>query len=98
MTIRMELDEALTLLGKVADMAVAVYVREQAPADDRISQNKAYKMFGEYRVKQWVSRGLLFPLRVGMTKSSTKFYSVAELKKIDASEKMMFVINRDKAV
>lgn len=96
MPIILKREDLQEMLESAAKVAVADYVRELSPADDRISQNKAYKMFGEYRVKQWVNRRLVIPLRVGMTKSSTKFYSVAELKKIDASERMMYVINRNK--
>ena len=87
-------EELKAMFEDAAKVAVAAYIREQTPAQDRISQNKAYKMFGEYRVKQWVSRGLVFPLRVGMTKSSTKFYSVTELRTLEAKEKALFAINR----
>lgn len=94
MTIPVDIEELQELLSRVAELAVATYIREQAPAKDRISQNKAYKMFGESRVKGWVERGQILPIRDGHARTSTRYYSMADLKTLEASEKMRPMINR----
>ena len=99
MTITIELDKLKEMFEDAAKVAVAAYVREKTPAKDRISQRKAYEMFGAYRVRNWVSKGKIFPLRDGDTRNSTRYYSVTELRALEASEKAMFAIcTKSKAV
>lgn len=94
MTITIEREELKTLLEGAAMVAVASYVREQAPAKDRVSQRKAYEMFGESRVKAWVRDRMVEPIRVGTTKRSTRFYSIAELRALDVAEGVFPLLNR----
>ena len=93
MLITIERDELKQLLTEVAEVAVAAYRREQTPANDRLSQNKAYKMFGESRVKGWVERGQIFPIRDGRSKTSTRYYSLAELRVLEATERTLPIFN-----
>lgn len=94
MLIMIEPDELKAMFEDAAKVAVAAYIREQTPAKDRISQRKAYEMFGAYRVKNWVSKGEILPLRDGDTRNSTRYYSVTELRTLEAKEKALFAINR----
>lgn len=94
MTIPVDIEELQELLSRVAEMAVATYIREQAPAKDRISQREAYRLFGEVRLKRWVDQCLITPVREGDARNAKRFYSMAELKTLEASEKMKPMINR----
>lgn len=94
MPIIIERDELQEMLENVAKIAVAAFIRQQTPAKDRISQNKAYEMFGESRVKGWVSRRQIFPLRDGDAKNSTRYYSITEMQTLVATEKALYTINR----
>lgn len=90
-----EPDELKAMFEDAAKVAVAAYIREQSPAKDRISQRKAYDMFGAYRVRNWVNKGKITPLRDGATKNSIRYYSITELKSLAAAEKALFVIHQN---
>lgn len=90
----MDLFELKNLCMEMAELGVANYVRTQAPANDLLSQREAYRQFQESRVKEWKSRGLVKPVRIGETSRSKLQYSRAELLAIDKSEKLSFLINK----
>lgn len=94
MPIILDREELQEMLEGAAKVAVAAYIRQQTPAKDRISQNKAYKMFGESRVKGWVNRHQIFPLRDGDARNSTRYYSITELQTLVATEKALYAVNR----
>ncbi len=94
MAITLELFELKTLCMEMAELGVANYVRTQAPAKDLISQREAYRLFQEHRVKEWRSRGLITPQRLGSSARSKLLYSRSELLAIDKSEKLNFFINK----
>lgn len=94
MPIILDREELQEMLEGAAKVAVAAYIRQQTPAKDRISQNKAYKMFGESRVKGWVNKGKIIPLRNGPTKNSTRYYSITELQTLVAADKALYAVNR----
>lgn len=54
---------------------------------ERISQNQAYKKYGESIVKRWVRQGKVKFERRGTSRNSTKSASVEELERIYHSEK-----------
>lgn len=93
MPVVIEREELQAMFEDVAKVAVAAYIREKTPAKDRISQNKAYEMFGESRVKGWVCRHQIFPIREGDARNSTRYYSVAELRVLEATDKNLFAFN-----
>lgn len=80
------------LLEDAATVAVATFIRQQSPSKDRISQRKAFELYGEARVRSWVNKGKILPLRDGDNKNSTLYYSVTELKTLEAAEKAIFSI------
>lgn len=94
MPIIIERNELKTMFEDAGKVAVAAYIRERTPAKDRISQRKAYEMFGAYRVRNWVSKGKITPLRDGDARNSTRYYSITELRILEATEKALFAINR----
>lgn len=98
MPIIIEREELKEMFEDAAKVAVAAYIREQTPGKDRISQNKAYEMFGESRVKGWVSRREIRPIRDGDARNSTRFYSIAELRTLVAAENSLTIINRRRKV
>lgn len=93
MLITIRRDELKQLLTEVAEVAVAKYIREQTPAKDRLSQREAYGLFGATRVKGWVERGQILPIRDGGAKNSTRYYSLAELRTLEATERTLPIFN-----
>lgn len=93
MSIIIKTAELKMMLEDVAKLAVAAFIREQTPAKDRISQRKAYWMFGESRVKGWVSRRQIRPIREGDARNSTRYYSIAELYTLLAADNTLPIIN-----
>jgi hypothetical protein len=53
-----------------------------------ITQNRAYKRFERRHVENWVNDGLLTAKPNGNGKTSTKFYELARLLELDASDKI----------
>ncbi|MDE6535881.1 MAG: hypothetical protein K2K82_07745 [Muribaculaceae bacterium] len=94
MSLIIELAELKAIIEDAAKVAVAAYIREKTPARDRISQRKAYEMFGESRVKGWVSRRQIRPIREGDARNSTCYYSIADLRTLLATENAQVIINR----
>ena len=78
----------------MAALGVAEYIKTQSPAKDLLSQREAYRLFQESRVKEWRSKGLIKPTRMGKSERSKLQYSRAELMAIDKSEKLNFYINK----
>ena len=94
MTVTLELFELKNLCKDMAELGVANYVKSQAPAKDLISQREAYRLFQEKRVKEWRSKGLVVPVRMGETSRSKLQYSRSELLALDKSEYLNFIINK----
>lgn len=94
MTVTMDLFELKNLCMEMSELGVANYIKTQAPAKDLISQREAYRLFQEQRVKEWRSRGLITPIRMGETSRSKLQYSRSELLAIEKSEKLSFIINK----
>lgn len=64
---------------------------------ERISQNQAYKKYGEGIVKRWVRQGKIKFERRGTSKNSTKSVLIEDLEKIYHSEKnLALAIKQDK--
>lgn len=90
----MELYELKNSLIDAGKVAVAHYIKKTTPAQDLVSQRKAYGQYGENRVKGWAEKGLLTTIRSGISKNSKKLYSVAELEAIDSAERLKPIINQ----
>lgn len=90
----MDLFELKNLCMEMSELGVANYIKTQAPAKDLISQREAYRLFQEQRVKEWRSKGLVTPVRMGVAIRSKLQYSRAELLAIDKSERLSFLINK----
>lgn len=82
------LQELREILEAACNSAVAKLIKQQDPAADLISQNEAYKLYKESRVKRWVQLGLLRSERLGNSRNSKKVYSRAQLEKLHAAEQM----------
>lgn len=92
--ITMELYELKNLCMEMSELGVANYVKTMAPADDLLSQRKAYELFGESRVKRWIAKSIITPVREGASANSKKYFSRAELMAAHQAEKLEFMINR----
>lgn len=94
MTITLELFELKNLCMEMAELGAAKYAATQAPAGDLIKQRAAYREFGEARVKSWVNRNLVSPVRVGCAKNSPLKYSRADLIACSNADKLNCIINK----
>lgn len=92
--ITMELYELKNLCMEMSELGVANYVKTMAPKDDLLSQRKAYELFGESRVKRWIDRKVVVPVREGAAANSKKYFSRAELMAANQAEKLTFILNR----
>lgn len=92
--ITLDLFELKNICMDMAALGVAEYIKTQSPAKDLLSQREAYRLFQESRVKEWRSKGLIKPMRMGTSERSKLQYSRAELMAIDKSEKLNFYINK----
>lgn len=92
--ITLDLFELKNICMDMAALGVAEYIKTQSPAKDLLSQREAYRLFQESRVKEWRSKGLIKPIRMGKSERSKLQYSRAELMAIDKSEKLNFYINK----
>ncbi len=92
--ITLELYELKNMMHEMAELGAATYVKRTAPARDGISQREAYKLFGEGRVKRWVSADLVGTMRSGGTERSKILYSRAELMTVEKAEKLNSLINK----
>ena len=88
MTFTLELHELKKLCADMAALGVATYQKEQAPANDLISQREAYRLFKEVRVKRWLEKGLVRTRRTGSSANSKRFYSRAELLAVSNAERI----------
>ena len=93
-TITLELFELKNLCMDMAELGVHNYIKSQEPAKDLLSQREAYRLFQESRVKEWRSKGLIKPVRMGTSERSKLQYSRAELMAIDKSERLNLYINK----
>lgn len=94
MAVVIELYELKNICKDMAELGVAQYIRETAPAEDTISQREAYRMFGEARVKNWLKMGLISAQRKGVGRNSKRLYSKADLMATSKSESFNQIINR----
>lgn len=94
MAITLELYELKNLCMEMAELGVANYVKHTAPGQDVLSQRQAYTGFGEAKVKGWVRRGLVVPVRAGAGRNSKREYSRAELIAANESEKINSIVNK----
>jgi hypothetical protein len=88
-----ELYELKNLCLEMSQLGAASLAQIIAPAKDNVSQREAYRMFGEARVKNWIKRGLLNPIRNGESKRSKILYSRTEMLALVAGEQIKSVIN-----
>ena len=93
-TITLELFELKNLCMDMSELGVYNYIKAQEPSKDLLSQREAYRLFQESRVKEWRSRGLIKPIRMGTSERSKLQYSRAELMAIDKSERLNLYINK----
>ncbi|MCR5505096.1 MAG: hypothetical protein K6E94_06085 [Elusimicrobiaceae bacterium] len=93
-SITLDLFELKNLCMDMAELGVSNYIKQQEPAKDLLSQREAYRLFQESRVKEWRSRGLVKPIRMGASERSKLQYSRAELLAIDKSERLNLYINK----
>ena len=94
MAVTLDLFELKNLCMDMAELGVSNYIKQQEPAQDLLSQREAYRLFQESRVKEWRSRGLIKPIRMGTSERSKLQYSRAELMAIDKSERLNLYINK----
>jgi hypothetical protein len=77
----------------MAELGAANYAKHINPANDMLSQRKAYELFGAARVKHWEKIGIVH-YRRGDKRNSKKCYSRAELICADKSEQIETYINK----
>lgn len=94
MEITLDLFELKNICMDMAALGVAEYIKTQSPAKDLLSQREAYRLFQESRVKEWRSKGLIKPIRMGSAERSKLQYSRAELVALDKSERLNQYINK----
>ena len=94
MAVTLDLFELKNLCMDMAELGVSNYIKQQEPAKDLLAQREAYRLFQESRVKEWRSRGLIKPIRMGTSERSKLQYSRAELMAIDKSERLNLYINK----
>jgi len=76
----LELHKIQNLLVFAAELGAANYAKTIKPKSDMISQNQAYKDFGETFIKTLIDKKLLDCKRIGIGgKTSTKHYSRLEI-------------------
>lgn len=93
--ITLELYELKNICMDMSELGVANYVKRTKPANDKISQREAYRLYGEARIKDWVKQGLITEkYRMGSSIRSKILYSRAELISIENAIKMSAIINR----
>ena len=93
-TITLELFELKNLCMDMSELGVYNYIKAQEPSKDLLSQREAYRLFNESRVKEWKSKGLIKPVRMGSASRSKLQYSRAELVALDKSERLNQYINK----
>ena len=94
MEVTLDLFELKNLCMDMAELGVSNYIKQQEPAKDLLSQREAYRLFNESRVKEWKSKGLIKPVRMGSASRSKLQYSRAELVALDKSERLNLFINK----
>lgn len=91
--VKLELYEFKNICADMAELGVINYIKSTAPGKDEISQREAWRLFGETKVKNWVSEGLVQNRkRSGKTKRSKIIYSKAELMAIQKSRRINEVV------
>lgn len=75
-------------LDRAAAAGVAEYIAKTEPQRDLISQREATEIYGPARLKTWLSRGLVHPIRGGVGRNSKRLYSRAELMKQAEAERL----------
>jgi len=92
--IQMELFELKNMMMEMAIIGSLLKTKELKPALDKIAQRHAYMIFGEAKVKRWVSMGLVKPTRSGTAKNCKKLYSLADLTATQVAENQLPIINQ----
>ncbi len=77
------------ILQRANEMGRADMLFQSGNAPSVISQSRAYRQFVKSRVQNWVRDGRISPISNGNGKTSTVFYKLDELLKLDASDKVI---------
>lgn len=94
MAIVLELYELKNLCLEMSELGAAQYQKRTAPVKDELTQREAYSLFGEAKVKRWVSAGLVRGQRDGVCRNSPKRYSRVDLMAANQAEKLNNIVNR----
>lgn len=81
-------NEAQELISRAVQIGFERGLETAGVKSKYISQNKAYKMFKESRVRNWINDDLLKRKPNGNGRNSTVYYEYAKLLELDASEKI----------
>lgn len=79
-------NDARELISKAVQIGFERGLETAGVKSKYISQNRAYKMFRETRVKNWVNDGLIAGKPNGNGKTSTVYYEYAKLLELDTSD------------
>jgi len=92
----MEIDlyELKNLCRDMAELGAANYAKMIEPLKDNLSQRKAYKNYGEARVKRWLRAGQINTQRSGSAVTSKIIYSRAELMAAEKTERINNLTNK----
>lgn len=86
---RASLIDMLTMAAEAGAEKVLARIH---PANDRISQAEAFRIYGRRAVEMWLADGLLTYRRNGTSTNSKKWFSRAELNAISAMESAPIVV------
>lgn len=92
--IKLTPNEFATLMQHAIEAGVAEYVKMHTPSKDLLSQRKAFKMFGEARVRRWIDKEMISAIRNGAANNSKKLYSFSELLRLDKIERSTPILIR----
>lgn len=89
------IDQVKRITQKAFSAGLLEAERMRNPKADKISQNEAYRRFGEGNVKRWKEAGLITPQRTGVRVNNALRYSVAEIAKAKLTEESHRALNPD---
>ena len=90
MTFTLDINQIINLIENASEKGAAEYAKLNSPKSDMISQNQAYKKFGEAWVKDLVKNGRVNYTRIGTGgRTSNRNYSYSQLLSILTAEELI---------
>ena len=81
------LEDLHDFVAQAVDAGIQSYLKRMEPSSDRIKQADAKRYIARYgfqpaMLRKWVDAEMLTPVKVGDSKNSAVWYSLADIKKV----------------